>query len=152
MKYLFNISLVFYLLSYLLPFVGRLSGYELEFQIWDSILADAIPETDLATIWSIRWMVTVFLLGMYWLRIPEIHTWVSLYTDKSLLNKALLLLLLFLVVYPFVFEYLDWKWGALVWAALAIFTGIIYIITEHPPAKTETFHSLEEHLVELYEE
>jgi hypothetical protein len=152
MKYLFNLSLLFYLLSYLLPFVGRLSGYELEFQMWDSILADDIPEADLAMIWSIRWMVTIFLLVMYWLRVPEIHTWVSLYTDKKLLNASLLLLLAFLVMYPFVFEHLNWQWGGLVWAALAIFTGILHIITEPPFKKPEVFHSLEQHLVELHED
>jgi hypothetical protein len=152
MKYLFNLSLLFYLLSYLLPFVGRLSGYELEFQMWDTIFADSIPDADLATIWSIRWMVTIFLLIMYWLRTPEIHTWLSLYTDKKLLNTSLLLLLAFLVVYPFVFEHLNWRWGGLVWATSAIFTGILYIITEPPIVTTEVFHSLEQHLVELHEE
>lgn len=152
MKYLFNLSLLFYFLSYLLPFVNHLSGYELEFQMWHTILADAIPETDLATIWSIRWMVTVFLLVMYWLRIPEIHTWVSLYTDKKLLSKSLLLLLAFLVVYPFAFEYLNWEWGSLLWAALAIFTGILDLIIEPRLIKTEVFHSLEQHLVELNDE
>lgn len=152
MKYLFNLSLLFYFLSYLLPFVDCLSGYELEFQMWDSILADAIPETDLAMIWSIRWMVTVFLLLLYWLRIPEIHTWVSLYTDKKLLNTSLLLLLAFLVVYPFAFEYLNWEWGSLIWAGLAIFTGILYLIVEPPLVKTEVFHNLEQHLVALHEE
>jgi len=152
MKYLFNLSLLFYFLSYLLPFVGRLSGYELEFQMWETILADSIPETDLATIWSLRWMVTVFLFVLYWLRIPEIHTWVSLYTDKNLLNRSLLLLLTFLVMYPFVFEHLNWQWGGLVWASSAIFAGITYLMTEPPPAKTEIFHSLEHHLVELKEE
>lgn len=152
MKYLFNLFLLFYFLSYLLPFVDRLSGYELEFQMWDAILRDAIPETDLATIWSIRWMITVLLLVLYWLRIPEIHTWVSLYTDKKLLNVSLLLLLGFLVVYPFAFEYLNWEWGSLIWATLAIFAGITYLIVEPPLVKTEVFHSLEAHLVELHEE
>lgn len=148
MKYLFNLSLIFYFLSYLLPFVDHLSGYELEFKMWHIILVDAIPETDLATIWSIRWMVTVFLLVLFWLRTPEIHTWVSLYTDKKLLNQSLLLLLVFLVVYPFAFEYLNWEWGSLVWAGFAIFTGIAYLMVEPPLVNTEVFHSLEEHLVE----
>lgn len=152
MKHLFNLSLLLYLLSYLLPYVGRLSGYELEFKMWDTIWADAIPNEELATIWSIRWMVTIFLLVLYWLRIPEVHRWISLYTDKSLLNRSLLLLLGFLVLYPFVFEQVNWQWGALVWAGLAIFTGIIYMITDHPPAKTEFFHSLEHHLIEMEEE
>lgn len=152
MKYLFNLSLLFYFLSYLLPFVDHLSGYEMEFQMWHTIFADAIPDTDLATIWSIRWMVTVLLVLMYWLRIPEIHTWVSIYTDKKLLNKSLLLILVFLVLYPFVFEYLNWEWGSLVWATLAIFTGIIDLIIEPRLIKIEVFDSLEQHLVELNEE
>ena len=152
MKYLFNLSLLFYFLSYLLPFVNHLSGYELEFQMWHRILDDAIPETDLATIWSIRWMVSVFLLVMYWLRIPEIHTWVSLYTDKKLLTRSLLFILVFLVVYPFVFEHLNWQWGSMVWASLAILTGILDLIIEPRLIKTEVFHSLEQHLVELKEE
>lgn len=152
MKYVFNLSLFFYLLSYLLPFVDRLSGYEVEFEMWHSIFADNIPDTDLATIWSIRWMVTTFLLVLYWSRVPEIHRWLSLYTDKSLLNRGLVLVLTFLVTYPFLFEQMNWQWGSIAWASLAIVTGIIYLITEYPPAPTQTFHSLEQHLVELEED
>jgi hypothetical protein len=97
-------------------------------------------------------MVTIFLLVMYWLRTPEVHTWMIFSTDKNLLNKSLLLLLAFLVVYPFAFEYLNWEWGSLLWAGSAIFTGILYLIIEPPIVETEVFHSLEEHLVELNEE
>lgn len=151
MKYLFKLFLSVYFLSYLFPFAQGLLGYEIEFEMWDVILNDEIPNTRVATVWSLRLLVTIVLLGMYWLKNPEINTWVSIHLDKVFLDKLLIVILFILVSYPFIFENINWNWGGISWAGAAILTGIAYLTTEDLLTPKEVFYSLEEHLVELEE-
>ncbi|BDS15506.1 hypothetical protein [Aureispira anguillae] len=151
MRYLLHFFLLLYCTSFFFPFANGWLGYELEFEMWNDMLNDNIPDMNIATIWSIRWLVNVLLLGIYWLRIPEIHTWISLHADKNFLNKLLMALILLLVAYPFVFEAIPWNWGGILWASTAILAGGAYLISEIP-VQPEVFYSLEEHLVELKEE
>lgn len=147
-KYIFNLFLAVYCISYLFPFQNGWLGYQIELDMWQTMLDDEIPDANIAVIWSCRCLVNVLLLGIYWLRIPEVASWMEHHTDKAFLNKLLLVLLLLLVVYPFIFEDVLWNWGALFWAVAAILVGIVHCITEEK-ALVDHFYSLEHHLVEL---
>ena len=114
------------------------------------MLNNRIPNEDIATIWSLRWLSNVLILGLCCLKTPEVNNWVALNTDKDLLDKLLLIFLFIFITYPFFYENYNWQWGGLTWAASAIITGLTYQRLDIPVIK-DNFHSLEEHLIELKE-
>ena len=150
MNKLFYISICIYFATYLLPFADYFSGIELEFVIWHDMLNNKVPNEDIATIWSLRWLSNVLILGLCCIKIPEVNNWIALNTDKYLLDKLLLIFLFIFITYPFFFEHYNWQWGGLLWAASAILTGLTYQKLDIPVIK-DNLHSLEEHLIELKE-
>lgn len=153
MKKVFTLLIFLYFLTYLLPYGNGLMGYELEWTLWTNMLNEQISNQAAATIWSFRWLVNVLILGLWWLRIPEIRYWVVLYTDVDLLDRLLFFLLMFLVGYPFFFEPFEWAWGGLLWAISAILIGMLYLWLENPSREevAQTYTSLEDHLIDLKE-
>ncbi|MDC0231133.1 hypothetical protein OAK19_04140 [Aureispira] len=150
MNKLFSISICIYFASYLLPFADQLTGIELEFMMWHDMLNNRIPNEDIATIWSLRWLSNVLILSLCCLKIPEFNTWITLNTDKDLLDKLLFIFVCIFSTYPFFYGNYNWQWGGLTWATSAIISGLTYQGLNIPVIK-DNFHSLEEHLIELKE-
>ena len=112
------------------------------------MLNNRIPNENIATICSLRWLSNILILSLCFLKIPDLNTWIALNTDKILLDKLLLIFLFIFITYPFLYGNYNWQWGGLVWAISAIITGISYQRLNIPIIK-ENLYSLEEHLIEL---
>ncbi len=152
MKHLFKLSVYLYFATYLLPFVDGYMGYEIEFEMWNEMRNATVPDMDIATLWSFRWLTNLVILGLWWLSVPAVHTWMRQHIDKALLDKLLLVVLFLFVCYPFFFEYLIWQWGGLLWVVAAVIVGLSYQLLETPEIKEKDGHyKLEDHLVELRE-
>lgn len=150
MRLFFTLLLLIHITTYFLPFgEGRL-GYQLELEIWEAMLQNEVPDHYHATIISFRWLVSLLIITLCWLRMTEVRHWVLWYTDAWLLDRLLCGLLCFFVAYPFFFEPFMWEWGGLIWAISAILIAIYSLLLKNPilPAPE---HELNQHFVDLKE-
>ncbi len=147
---LFSISVFIYFATYFLPFAETCSGLELELAIWNDMLNNKIPDADMATIFSIRWLTNIIILVFWTLNIPELNNWISVNTDKEWLDSLLLIILFFFVTYPFIFESIAWQYGGLLWALSALATGLSFQLLKAPVTDKRQVDP-GDHLIELKE-
>jgi len=152
-NWLFNIGLVLYLVSYGLPFADSWWGLEIETAMWQQAIhqQDAAYD-DMSILWSFRWLTNLMVLALWWLKTPEIRTWVILLTNKWLFDKLLLLIIFIFMGYPFLLENFSWQSGGLLWGTATVIIAISYQFLAEPPVPTSPPIKLEQHLIDFEED
>ena len=147
---LFSIFICIYFATYLLPFAETCSGLELEVAIWNDMINNKVPDFEMATIFSLRWLTNIIIIFLWALNFPELNNWMSVNTDKLWLDKLLLIVLFLFVTYPFIFESIAWQYGGLLWAFSAIATGLSFQLINAPVPEIRQADP-GDHLIELKE-
>lgn len=150
-RHFFTITLLLYLLHYAFPLVQHWRGYEIEELVWDAVFSRRLAPEQVTTAWALRWLMNGILLGLAWLRVPEVHVWVYSRIDGRFLHQLLVVFIGFLLVGTYTMQPSRWAWGMLYWGlntALAIWAYIIAAVKPPPPIS----HGLEAHFVPLEED
>ena len=150
-KYIFNTCLCLYFLSYLLPFADGMMGLYIEFEFWEHAFNNQqLHDNTLSTLWGIRWLMTFMILALWWLKSPEVSRWATHLTNKSILDKALLVFVTFFIFVAFGLEHFEWQFGGIIWAVSALGLAISYQFLDHIPATLDaTEIQIERHLVDF---
>lgn len=150
-RYAFTLALLVYLLHFMLPLAQGLNGVDIELRFWEALATRRIAPESVTTAWALRWLIHILLMGMAWLRVPEVNTWVYWRIDGRFLHQLLSGWVGFILLYIFLLDGNRWNWGMLYWGFATV--GVIAVHIWAPvPLRTVPQRDLEIHLVPLDED
>lgn len=150
-RYAFILALLAYAIHFFLPLVQGLNGVDIELRLWEALSTRRIASEAVTTAWALRWLIHILLIGVAWLRAPEINAWVYWRIDGRFLHQLLSGWVGFILVYVFLLDGTRWNWGMLYWgfATVAVLAAHVWAPV---PLKAAPQRDLEAHLVPLEED
>ncbi len=150
-RYAFIIAVLLYLLHFWMPLARGLTGVDIEGRLWEAVATRRIAPEAVTTAWALRWLMHILLIGIAWLRVPDINTWVYWRIDGRFLHQLLSGWVGFILVYIFLLDGSRWNWGMLYWGFATV--GVLAAHFWAPvPLRAVPKRDLDAHLVPLEED
>ena len=116
MKFLYYTSLLLYCFSHFCFFSPQFTGLEIDFTVWTDMLQQRIPDDEHALLFTIRGLVNILVLLLYFLSNQRLYFRLQGFLDLGFLMILIGFCLLLLMGYLLFFAETSLAFGALLWA------------------------------------